>query len=145
MEVVLRLEIKHVQLFGKMKKKLKAISAELKKASKTHAGQAAKIDKIIKPKMSKLHKSTRRSMRPKMSMKPMLSMKKPKKGDGKFGKVAGKVGGALGLVGQALGVVNQIKELKKKFLKDKNIQSSQADLKVQMNPNIKLKSESLEK
>ena len=91
-----------------MKKKLKAISAELKKASKTHAGQAAKIDKIIKPKMSKLHKSTRRSMRPKMSMKPMLSMKKPKKGDGKFGKVAGKVGGALGLVGQALGVVNQI-------------------------------------
>ena len=97
-----------------MKKKLKAISAELKKASKTHAGQAAKIDKIIKPKMSKLHKSTRRSMSPKMSMKPMLSMKKPKKGDGKFGKVAGKVGGALGLVGQALGVVNQIKELKKK-------------------------------
>ena len=57
-----------------MKKKLKAISAELKKASKTHAGQAAKIDKIIKPKMSKLHKSTRRSMRPKMSMKQQLTV-----------------------------------------------------------------------
>ena len=45
-----------------MKNKLKVISAELKKASKTHAGQAAKIDKLIKPKMSKLHKSTRKSI-----------------------------------------------------------------------------------
>tara|TARA_R100000278_G_scaffold121173_1_gene104484 strand:- start:1179 stop:1724 length:546 start_codon:yes stop_codon:yes gene_type:complete len=102
-----------------MKNKLKAISAELKKASKTHAGQAAKIDKLIKPKMSKLHKSTRKSMRPKMVMKPMLSIKKPKKGDGKFGKVAGKVGGILGLAGQALGIVNQVKQLKQKTPKDK--------------------------
>ena len=42
-----------------MKDKLKAISSELKKASKTHAGQAAKIDKLIKPKLSKLNKVNR--------------------------------------------------------------------------------------
>ena len=58
-------------------------------------------------------------MRPKMVMKPMLSIKKPKKGDGKFGKVAGKVGGILGLAGQALGIVNQVKQLKQKTPKDK--------------------------
>ena len=35
-----------------MKKQLKKISGELKKASALHKGQAAKIDKLIKPKMS---------------------------------------------------------------------------------------------
>ena len=46
-----------------MKDKLKAISSELKKASKTHAGQAAKIDKLIKPKLSKLHKKNRKKFK----------------------------------------------------------------------------------
>lgn len=51
-----------------MKDKLKAISSELKKASKTHAGQAAKIDKLIKPKLSKLNK-VNRMKNPKLSKK----------------------------------------------------------------------------
>ena len=105
-----------------MKNKLKAISAELKKASKTHAGQAAKIDKLIKPKMSKLHKSTRKSIRPKMVMKPMMSMKKPKAtdvspdmapgSDGTGSSGMGKAAGILGLVGSAVGIAQGIKGLK---------------------------------
>ena len=60
MEVVLQLEIKFVQLFGKMKDKLNAIAGELKKASAKHKGHAEKIEKLIKPKLSKLHKKNRK-------------------------------------------------------------------------------------
>lgn len=73
--------------------------------------------------MSKLHKSQRRSVRPKMSMK------KPKATDasvgaataataakeaGKFGKAMGTVGGALGIASSALGLIQGIKGLKSK-------------------------------
>ena len=80
-----------------MKKKLKAISSELKKASKTHAGQAAKIDKLIKPKMSKLHKSKRRMVKPKESAAP--------KGEG-----LGKAAGALGILSNVVGIAQQLKK-----------------------------------
>jgi len=80
-----------------MKKKLKAISSELKKASKTHAGQAAKIDKLIKPKMSKLHKSKRRMVKPKESAAP--------KGEG-----LGKAAGALGILSNVIGIAGQLKK-----------------------------------
>ena len=52
-----------------MKKKLKAISSELKKASKTHAGQAAKIDKLMKPKLN------RKKAPPKSKPKPVISQR----------------------------------------------------------------------
>ena len=80
-----------------MKKKLKAISSELKKASKTHAGQAAKIDKLIKPKMSKLHKSKRRMVKPKESAAP--------KGEG-----LGKAAGGLGILSNVIGIAQQLKK-----------------------------------
>ena len=43
-----------------MKDKLKAIAGELKKASAKHKGQAEKIEKLIKPKLSKLNKANRK-------------------------------------------------------------------------------------
>jgi len=43
-----------------MKNKLKAIAGELKKASAKHKGQAEKIEKLIKPKLSKLNKANRK-------------------------------------------------------------------------------------
>ena len=73
--------------------------------------------------MSKLHKSQRRSVRPKMSMK------KPKATDasvgaataataakeaGKFGKAMGTAGGVLGIASGALSLVQGIKGLKSK-------------------------------
>jgi len=71
--------------------------------------------------MSKLHKSNRRSMRPKLSMKPMMSMKKPKAADasaagaaagaaGKFGKAVGTAGGILGIGGQIMGIAQGLKK-----------------------------------
>ena len=81
-----------------MKKKLKSISSQLKKASKAHAGQAAKIDKLIKPKFSKLHKTQRRLVKPKESE------------GGKFGKVAGKVGAGLGILGNVIDIAQQLKK-----------------------------------
>ena len=43
-----------------MKDKLKAIAGELKKASAKHKGQAEKIEKLIKQKLSKLNKANRK-------------------------------------------------------------------------------------
>ena len=43
-----------------MKDKLKAIAGELKKASAKHKGQAEKIEKLIKPKLSKLNTANRK-------------------------------------------------------------------------------------
>lgn len=71
--------------------------------------------------MSKLHKSNRRSMRPKLSMKPMMSMKKPKAADasaagaaagaaGKFGKAMGTAGGILGIAGSAMNIAQGLKK-----------------------------------
>lgn len=71
--------------------------------------------------MSKLHKSNRRSMRPKLSMKPMMSMKKPKAADasaagaaagaaGKFGEAVGTAGGILGIGGQIMGIAQGLKK-----------------------------------
>tara|TARA_R100001126_G_scaffold102677_1_gene88180 strand:+ start:441 stop:725 length:285 start_codon:yes stop_codon:yes gene_type:complete len=94
-----------------MKKKLKAISSELKKASKTHAGQAAKIDKLLKPKLSKLHKGKRRLKRPKLAMmigeQPPQDLK-PKK------SVFGKVAGLAALGGVAFGLSKLLKKKSKK-------------------------------
>jgi len=110
-----------------MKNKLKAISAELKKASKTHAGQAAKIDKLIKPKMSKLHKSSR-IKRPKFLVRKIPSdtnkielfkTSNMTKGPSKFGSAVGKVGGILGLAGSAVGIMQGLKSLKGKRQKPK--------------------------
>ena len=110
-----------------MKKKLKAISAELKKASKTHAGQAAKIDKIIKPKMSKLHKSSRMK-RPKFigpkipsdtNKVELFKVNNMAKAPSKFGATVGKVGGILGLAGSAIGIMQGLKSLKGKRQKPK--------------------------
>ena len=79
--------------------------------------------------MSKLHKSNRRSMRPKLSMKPMMSMKKPKAtnvspdmapgSDGTGSSGIGKAAGILGLVGSAVGIAQGIKGLKGKRQKPK--------------------------
>ena len=54
-----------------MKDKLKAISSELKKASKTHAGQAAKIDKLVmkKTKLSAVQKPKLYYSKPKQTKK----------------------------------------------------------------------------
>lgn len=71
--------------------------------------------------MSKLHKSNRRFMRPKLSMKPMMSMKKPKAADasaagaaagaaGKFGKAMGTAGGILGIAGSAMSLAQGLKK-----------------------------------
>ena len=115
-----------------MKNKLKAISAELKKASKKHAGQAAKIDKLIKPKMSKLNKSSRMK-RPKFISPNASHLQNIKgaekielfktgnmsKAPSKFGSAVGKVGGVLGLAGSAIGIIQGLKGLKGKRQKPK--------------------------
>ena len=105
-----------------MKNKLKSISAELKKASKTHAGQAAKIDKLIKPKMSKLNKSSRMK-RPKFigpkidatSVSPDMAPASTGKGPSAIGKI----GGILGIAGSAIGIMQGLKGLKGKRQKPK--------------------------
>jgi hypothetical protein len=57
----------------------------------------AKIDKLIKPKMSKLHKSKRRMVKPKESAAP--------KGEG-----LGKAAGALGILSNVIGIAGQLKK-----------------------------------
>ena len=117
-----------------MKKKLKAISAELKKASKTHAGQAAKIDKIIKPKMSKLNKSSRMK-RPKFigpkidatSVSPDMAPASTGKGPSAIGKI----GGILGIAGSAIGIMQGLKGLKGKRQKPKGDKEKKAIGRVQ--------------
>jgi len=110
-----------------MKNKLKSISAELKKASKKHAGQAAKIDKLIKPKMSKLNKSSRMK-RPKFigpkipagtNKIELVKTSNMTKAPSKFGSAVGKVGGVLGLAGSAIGIMQGLKGLKGKRQKPK--------------------------
>jgi hypothetical protein len=110
-----------------MKNKLKSISAELKKASKKHAGQAAKIDKLIKPKMSKLNKSSRMK-RPKfigpkipsdINKVELFKTNNMAKAPSKFGATVGKVGGILGLAGSAIGIMQGLKGLKGKRQKPK--------------------------
>jgi len=110
-----------------MKNKLKSISAELKKASKKHAGQAAKIDKLIKPKMSKLNKSSRMK-RPKfigpkipsdINKVELFKTNNMAKAPSDFGATVGKVGGVLGLAGSAIGIMQGLKSLKGKRQKPK--------------------------
>jgi len=99
-----------------MKDKLKAISSELKKASKTHAGQAAKIDKLIKPNLSKLHKGKRRLKRPKLSM--LIGGYDQVKDRAKLGKgkktLLGKAVGLAALGGVAYGLSKLLNKKSKK-------------------------------
>tara|TARA_R100001443_G_C3300535_1_gene165162 strand:- start:395 stop:664 length:270 start_codon:yes stop_codon:yes gene_type:complete len=68
-----------------MKKELKKIAGELKKASALHKGQAAKIDKLLKPKLSKLNK-TKRKKRAIARKKLMISNAMEMVGMGKVSK-----------------------------------------------------------
>ena len=68
-----------------MKDKLKAIAGELKKASAMHKGQAEKLEKLIKPKLSKLNK-TKRKKRAIARKKLMISNAMEMVGMGKVSK-----------------------------------------------------------
>ena len=68
-----------------MKDKLKAIAGELKKASAKHKGQAEKIEKLIKPKLSKLNKANRKKKAIKRK-KLMISNALERVEQGKIGK-----------------------------------------------------------
>ena len=95
-------------------KKLKKISAELKKASALHKGQAAKIDKMIKPKLgSKLSKIVRRAKRPKFFMGPASTGAAGTEAVAKT-PGAGKGLGIAGLALSAIGLASRLKRKKKK-------------------------------